>query len=43
MHPGPMNRGVEIDGTIADGLTMATTIGELLPGRFDSSHMTNAG
>ena len=26
-----------------DGLTMATTIGELLPGRFDSSHMTNAG
>ena len=19
MHPGPMNRGVEIDGTVADG------------------------
>ena len=21
MHPGPMNRGVEIDGTIADDIT----------------------
>jgi cytidine deaminase len=26
-----------------DGMTLATTIGELLPGRFDAGHMTKAG
>ena len=25
MHPGPMNRGVEIDSQVADGLSSAIT------------------